>query len=100
MFVRRLVFSAWKFLERVQKYQKMNETLIQQLQGGHTKIKHPVPRKYTSNQERIKVIVQNYQKYKNDSEVFVYLRAISYCLKLRNVKCPQSSDEVASDENE
>jgi len=70
--------SVWKFLERVQKDQKMNETLILQLQDGHTKMKHSVPRKYTNNQERIKVIVQNYEKYKNDNEVFVYLRAISY----------------------
>ena len=47
--------SVWKFLERVQNDQKTNETLISQLQGGHSKIKHPVPKKYTSNQERIRL---------------------------------------------
>ena len=73
--------SIWKFLEFIKKDQRDNEIIIQQLLGGHTRVKHPIKREYIESQEQIENIVSQYEEYKRTHEIDTYLRAISYRIK-------------------
>lgn len=86
--------SIWKFLERIQKDQKMNEVCITQLHGGHTRVKHPIKKKYAAKQAKISNIVAQYNVYKDEDNIFQYLRAISYNTKLRRMHVSSNDVEL------
>lgn len=73
--------NIWRFIDQIKKNQHDVEQLIIQIRGGHTQIRHPVSRRYITNQIRVETIVENYATYKEDQTVDVYLRAIGNRLK-------------------
>lgn len=89
--------NLWKFLEHVKVQQRVNEQLITQLQGGHTKIKHPVKSIQLKNEIQIENMVANYEQYKNLGNIPTYLRGISYKLKRDDVR---EDEEPLSDEED
>lgn len=49
--------NIWKFLDHIKADQADNEALIIQLEGGHTKIRHPIKKRYLLNQSQVEAIV-------------------------------------------
>lgn len=82
----RLILShhagIWKFIEHIQLDQKQNEIMMIQLGAGHTRVRHPMKAQYRKNLEQIEVIVGNYNQYKDENNIFQYLKSISYKIKL------------------
>lgn len=92
--------NIWKFLETVKKEQRDTEQLITQLEGGHTKIKYPIRKKYTENVRFVEEIVRNYEIYNNQGNLgfLTYLRAIAFRLKRPLVELNEFGDD--DDENQ
>lgn len=67
----------------IQRDQNENKILMMQLQAGHLRIRYPMKQKYRENLEQIERIVANYEVFKDQNNIFQYLRAISYKIKLR-----------------
>lgn len=74
--------SIWRFLDMVRDEQRDNERDITRLLGGQRDIRAPLPRRYITNQEQLLNIVARYDEYKLNDELDVYLRAVSYKLKV------------------
>ena len=88
--------GIWKFIEHIQKDENENETLMIQLNAGHTRIRYPIKGKYLRNQRQIEIIVGNYNTYKTEGNVLEYLKAISYKIKLY----AEDDENEIDDENE
>lgn len=73
--------NIWRFIAELKKEQQDTEKSILQLQGGHGNLRDPINSRYVRNQRRVETIVQNYQQYKDDDNILVYLRAIANNLK-------------------
>lgn len=73
--------NVWKFLEQIKKEQRDNSQQFLQMLGGHRNIRHSISKLYITNQRFVEQIVGNYEYYKSNEEVNLYLRAISYRLK-------------------
>lgn len=86
--------SLWKFLEHIRIDQRDNEIIMQQLIGGHTRIKHPIKKKYIEAHDRITNIVALYDDYKNSHEIDKYLRAISFNVKRYEDEQPDGEEET------
>lgn len=85
--------TIWKFLDTIKKDQRDNEILLLQLAGGHRQIKYPIRKSYIMNQRQIESIVDQYQEYAQNNNIDLYLRSISYRMKLYNT---EESDGEAS----
>lgn len=73
--------SIWKFLEFIRKDEADNRVLIDQLFGGHRKIRHPIKKRYVINNKRITDIVKTYQEFKSHGKIKIYLHSIGRMLK-------------------
>lgn len=90
--------GVWKFLENIQKDENENQVIITQLDGGHTRVRHPVRGSVKRNQEQVEVIVGNYQNYKSEDNIVTYLLAIGYKLKLKEAVVEEQFNEQMDDE--
>lgn len=88
--------NIWKFLDYLKAEQRDNEVLMLQVEGGHTRTRHPIKRSIRIDQELVENIVRQYANYKARGEVLRYLTAISYRLK-RNVEEELPTPETADD---
>jgi len=73
--------SLWRFLDAIRSEENQIRNQVIQVQGGHTRIREPVNKKYKTNQRQIEEIVARYETYKQEGNILVYLRAIGYRLK-------------------
>ena len=78
--------NIWKFIETLKKEEQEGRQLRVQIRAGHTKIRQPINKKYILSQQRVKNIVTRYQEFKDRNEILVYLRNLSYNLKLQQMK--------------
>lgn len=94
--------SLWKFLEEIRKDQRENEVVILQLtDGGHSRIRHPIPLKHVKTQETIQNTVYQYEQYKDRHEIDEYLVAIGCKTKrYRNETAPADDEEEEQEEQE
>lgn len=73
--------NIWRFLQALRQEQRDNNQQFVQISGGHRRIRHPADPTYLNQQVFIERIVDNYEQYKQNGQIFVYLRAIAYRLK-------------------
>lgn len=90
----------WKFLEFIQNDEHDNRQLKRQLLLGHTNIKYP--KKDVKNEEAIETAVTEYEKYKHEKNILMYLKRISYRIKRFPTESTDNLDGITEnlDENE
>lgn len=88
--------NIWKFLDYLKRDENDNKILQLQLAGGHTRIRYPIKKSHKRNEEHIETIVANYERYKREGNIMIYLRAISYHIKRPLI----NEEEIVSEEEE
>ena len=73
--------NIWKFIVQIRKELRDNEITVTQLQGGHSRIRQPISKGYGESQRMLIEIVNNYDEYKEQRNILLYLRAACYRLK-------------------
>ena len=85
--------NIWKFMDFLRKDESNNSGLITQLLAGHSRIKHPIKRKYVTNLRRIKEMVRTYETYKNN-QIRTYLRGLAHRIKVNPHEIVEDEDDL------
>ncbi|KAJ4429635.1 hypothetical protein ANN_21836 [Periplaneta americana] len=84
--------SIWRLIQ-IKDEQHENEIVIYQIRVGHRNIRPPVNKTYQTNKQRIEAIVRRYHEYKDRNDIKLYLRAISYHLKIYGQSEEEGQDQ-------
>ncbi|KAK3918373.1 CRISPR-associated endonuclease Cas12b [Frankliniella fusca] len=74
---------AHKFLDEICSEESDFHQILAQISAGHINVKQPVNKKYEMSQRRLHRLAETYGKYKEREEIFTYLEAVAYNLKIQ-----------------
>ncbi|KAK3919694.1 Transposase for insertion sequence element IS905 [Frankliniella fusca] len=75
--------NVWKFLDEIRSEEHDFHQILAQIRAGHINVKQPVNKKYEMCQRRLHRLAETYEEYKERGEIFTYLEAVAYNLKIQ-----------------
>ncbi|KAK3918974.1 DNA gyrase subunit B [Frankliniella fusca] len=75
--------NVWKFLDEIRSEEHDFLQILAQIRAGHINVKQPVNKKYKMCQRRLHRLAETYEEYKERGEIFTYLEAVAYNLKIQ-----------------